>query len=83
MRLGLTERISGIRTGNLQILSVTCYPTTSLSPESVPETIEHGLASSFSMNYRFFSLTLNIFHTLSQCHHSNFKHVNDGWEVLR
>ena len=52
-------------------------------PKNVPETIDHLVASFFSRNYKSFSLILNIFHTLSQCYYSNFKHVNVDREVLR
>ena len=52
-------------------------------PESVREKIVHLLASFFSRNHKSFSLIFNICHTPSQCYYSNFKHVNDGWEVLR
>ena len=76
----LTKRISRIRKRNIPILSV-MYCAITL-PESVPETIDHSLASFFLRNYSWFSLTLNIFHTLSQRQNSNFKHVNVGWEVL-
>ena len=51
--------------------------------EILPETIDHRLASFFSRNYRFFSLTLNTYHILIQCTYFNFKYVNVDWEMLR
>ena len=78
-----TKCISGIRAGNLLILSVTYYSTVTLSLEAltgnVSETVGYSLASVFSRNYKSFLWTLNISHTLSQCYYFNFK----GWEVLR
>ena len=53
-----TKRISGIRAGNLLILSVTYYSTVTLSLEAltgnVSETVGYSLASVFSRNYKSF-----------------------------
>ena len=51
-------------------------------PKSVLETIGHGLASFYITKGSYFSLTLNTFHTLSQCYHSNFKQASVGWQGL-
>ena len=68
----MTKRISEIRDSKPSDSECNVLSLCVTHPESVPETINHLVASFFSRNYKTFSLILNIFHTLSQCYYSNF-----------